>query len=80
MSDKIFEEELAAYRKALPDWVEQEGKWALILRSEIAGVFDTREEATDQGYEKFGLAQFLVKPIHQVEPVYFMGGALMRVS
>jgi len=74
-----FEKELETYRKALPDWIEQEGRWTLILGEEIGGVFDSREEATDQGYEKFGLAQFLVKQIHQVEPVYFMGGALIRI-
>ncbi len=78
MSDTIFEEELAAYRKALPDWMEQEGKWVLILGSEIAGVFDSFAQAIDEGYERYGLAQFMVKPIHQVEPVYFMGGTLMR--
>lgn len=74
-----FEKELETYRRALPDWIEQEGKWTLIFGDEIGGVFDSREEATDQGYEKFGLAQFLVKQIHQVEPVYFMGGALIRI-
>jgi len=74
-----FEKELETYRRALPDWIEQEGRWTLILGDEIGGVFDSREEATDQGYEKFGLAQFLVKQIHQVEPIYFMGGALIRI-
>jgi len=74
-----FEKELETYRRALPDWIDQEGRWTLILGDEIGGVFDSREEATDQGYEKFGLAQFLVKQIHQIEPIYFMGGALIRI-
>lgn len=74
-----FEKELEAYRKALPDWVEEEGRWTLILGDEIAGVFPGFAEAIDAGYEKYGLAHFMVKQIHQVEPVYFMGGALMRV-
>jgi len=75
----IFERELETYRKALPDWIEQEGKWTLILGEEIGGIFDDFAQAIDAGYEKYGLQQFLVKEIHQVEPVYFMGGALMRV-
>ncbi len=75
-----FEKELATYRAALPGWVEQEGKWTLILGDEIAGIFDTREEAIDLGYDKYGLAQFMIKQIHQVEPVYFMGGAFMRLK
>ena len=74
-----FEKELATYRQALPNWVEEEGRWTLILGDEIAGVFDTFAEAVDCGYEKYGLAHFMVKPIHQVEPVYSMGGALWRV-
>ena len=76
----IFEEELAAYQQALPDWVEQEGKWVLIRGHEIAGIFDTREEAIDCGYKRYDLDQFMIKQIHQIEPVYFMGGALMRVK
>lgn len=76
----MFETELETYRRALPEWAGQEGSWTLISGQEIAGVFSSREEATDQGYERFGLAQFLVKQIHQVEPVYFLGGALMRAS
>lgn len=75
----MFETELETYRKALPGWVEEEGKWTLILGDEIGGVFDSFALAIEQGYEKYGLAQFMVKQIHQVEPVYFLGGALMRV-
>ncbi len=75
-----FEKELETYRRALPNWVEEEGRWTLILGDEIAGVFDTREEATDEGYEKYALAHFMVKQIHQVEPVYFMRGSLGRVG
>ena len=74
-----FEKELATYRAALPNWADQEGRWALILGEEIAGVFDDFADAIDHGYEKYGLAHFMVKEIHQIEPLYFMGGALMRV-
>ena len=74
-----FQKELETYRKALPNWVEEEGRWTLILGDEIAGVFDTFAEAVDHGYEKYGLAPFMVKPIHQVEPVYFMSNVITRV-
>ena len=67
-----FEKELETYRNALPNWGEEEGRWTLILGDEIAGVFDTFAEAVDCGYEKYGLAHFMVKPIHQVEPVVYL--------
>lgn len=44
-----------------------EGKFVLIQGSSVIGVYDTRADALNIGYEKFGAAPFLVKEIVQVD-------------
>ncbi|HTU25050.1 MAG TPA: hypothetical protein VMF30_06620 [Pirellulales bacterium] len=44
-----------------------EGKFVVICRDVIAGIWDTYERALDAGYVQFGLAPFLVKQIKRHE-------------
>jgi hypothetical protein len=46
---------------------KSEGKYVLIHREEIAGIFDTEKDAIDQGYERFGNVPFLVKQVVKIE-------------
>ena len=48
-----------------------EGKFVLIHGNEIAGVWDTYQDALGAGYRQFGLDPFLVKQILSIERVQF---------
>lgn len=63
--------EYATYLKKLPILAHEEGKFALLHHSDLAGVFETYQDALAAGYQKFGLKPFLVKQIAATEnPVY----------
>lgn len=54
-----------------------EGKFVLIFRDQVAGVFDSERDAIRQGYERFGNVPFLVKQIVRVEtPENFVSNLL----
>lgn len=64
----ILEKEVATYRRVLPQLLAQEGKFVLIQGDLVAGVFESREEALDAGYDRFGFATpFLVQQIRADE-------------
>ena len=67
-----LEKELETYRKKLPEWKSQEGKFVLIHGEEVADFFSTYEDAIKSGYQKYKLEPFLVKRIHATEPVFFV--------
>ena len=67
-----LEKELATYRKELPSLLAQEGKYVLIHGDEMAGIWDTQEDAVQAGDERFGLEPFLVKQILKIEPAPFV--------
>lgn len=64
-----LEKELATYQHKLPGLLADEGKFVLIHGDDVAGIWDTYEEAVNQGYKQFGLKTFLVKRIEWVETV-----------
>ena len=66
-----LESELATYEKRKDELLAHEGKYAVVHRDEIAGVWDTYEDALQAGYEKYKLEPFLVKRIERVERVLF---------
>jgi hypothetical protein len=63
----VFERELEVYRARLPELLGDEGKFAVLLGDEVAGVFDDHDEAVDAGYLRYGKAPYLVKRI-ELEP------------
>jgi len=65
-----LEKELATYRRKLEELVAHEGKFVLIHGDDVAGTWDTYEDAIQAGYEKFNLEPFLVKRIEWVETVH----------
>ena len=67
-----LEKELATYRRQLPHLLASEGKYSLICGDEVAGVWDTYEDALRAGYERFGLEPFMVKQILATERVLFV--------
>lgn len=64
--------ELATYNTNLPALLKHQGKFVLIKGEEVVDMFDTYGDALKQGYEKFGLEQFLVKRIMPTEQVSFI--------
>lgn len=61
---RIFAEERAVYEASKSQLLAQhQGKFALILGGEIAGVFDTDINALQAGYEKFGPVPLFIQQI-----------------
>lgn len=73
-----LERELATYHENLMELLASQGKYVLIRDSEIAGCFDSYERALGAGYERFGLASFLVKTIQQAEPLLYFSRDMPR--
>ena len=68
-----LQEELRTYDENKDRLVaESEGKYVVIHKDEIAGVWDTYEDALTAAYERFGLEAFLVKQIQSIEQVQFI--------
>ena len=70
-----LETELATFQRELPALLADpanRGTFALVHGESVAGCFPTFDEALAAGYERFGLAPFLVKEVtdHE-EPRYF---------
>lgn len=70
MADAL-ELELATYKKMLPSLMKDEGKFALIFKTDLLGVFSTYEDALRAGYERAKLEPFLVKKISGAEAVAY---------
>ena len=73
--DPIYRECLTYRREAGRLLAEgREGKIALIKGDEIIGVFDDEDEAMRVGREKYLMQPFMVQPILEWEPVFYMFG------
>jgi hypothetical protein len=59
-------EEICTYFRELPRLLEegQEGKVALIKGGELISLWDTFEEAMQEGVDKFGIVKFMAQPIN----------------
>ncbi|MGA2498703.1 MAG: hypothetical protein ABSH20_13240 [Tepidisphaeraceae bacterium] len=73
----MFERELDTYTHHLPELLQHEGKFAVIHDREVAGLYDSYEDAVAFGYDQFGLDDFLVKQIQAVEQVQFITRAVL---
>lgn len=69
--DVDFSAELTTYEEHLPELLDSEGKFVLILGKEVSGPFGSYGDALDAGYEKYGLKPFLVKQIRAAEPIQY---------
>jgi hypothetical protein len=66
-----LERDLAAYKDLLPTLTASEGKFALLYKGELKGIFDSYADALDAGYKMAGLDPFLVKQIATTEYVAY---------
>jgi hypothetical protein len=65
---ELLSAELETFEKHRDQLVgKSEGRFALVYKDQIVGVFDSERDAIAQGYERFGNVPFLVKQVLKVE-------------
>ena len=65
---KKLEIELATFEKNRDRFVATaEGKYVLIHRRQIVGLYESEWDAIDEGYRRFGNVPFLVKQITRLD-------------
>lgn len=62
-----LDQEIATYNRHFSELLVQQGKFVLIKATEIAGIFDSYQDALTAGYQRFKLNVFLVKQIIAAE-------------
>ncbi len=67
-----LEKELETYRRVLPTLMDKLGKYVLIHDDKLESVWETYEDAIQEGYRVFKLQPFLVKQIQTPEQVHFI--------
>jgi hypothetical protein len=68
-----LDQELATFQAKLPELLRQDaGRFVLIHGDDVAGVWDTKAAALEEGYRRFGLDAFLVKRIVANEKPLFV--------
>jgi hypothetical protein len=73
-----LERELATFHAKLPELLATAaGKYVLIHGAEVAGAWDTKAQALEEGYRRFGLEPFLVKQLVAVEQPLFVPRGLV---
>lgn len=73
-----LEHEMATYQAHLLELLANEGKYAVVRGEEIAGAYDSYDDALQAGYDRYGLVPFLVKKISRVEPIQYFSRDLPR--
>ena len=69
----VLDEELRTYESHKAELLTTDkGKFVLIKRDKVVGIFVAEEDALDRGYREFGRPPFLVKQILEVDPVLHM--------
>jgi hypothetical protein len=63
--------EIATYNRHLPELLAQQGKFVLIKGTDVAGTFDSYQDALTAGYQRFKLDCFMVKQIIPAERVAY---------
>jgi hypothetical protein len=75
----MLEKELETYKKELQTLLQNAGKFVLIHEDKVAGVWDTYQDALQEGYRVFGLKPFLVKQIQAVETVHHINRDVLPI-
>lgn len=68
--DAKLAEEIATYRKMLPQWSDREGQFVLIHGSKVEGFYEDYLSAVQAGYGTFGIIPFLVKKVMSERQVH----------
>lgn len=75
---QLLDTELKTYSRQRDNLLgTAEGKFVLIRKDQVIGVYDSKIDAITQGYQQFGNVPFLVKQIVRIEtPLNFMSNIL----
>jgi hypothetical protein len=64
-----LEIEIERYKELLPELLQSsEGKFAVIKGRDLIGVFDDMDEGYRAALDKYGVTNFLLRPVRAVEP------------
>jgi len=55
--------DIAAYEKLLPSLKGSIGKWVLVYKQELLGIFDALELAPGEAVKRFGRGPYLIRQI-----------------
>ncbi len=70
--------EQAVYEANLTGWLSgHEGEYVLIKGDQVAGFYESRDEALTAGYSRFGIGPLFVKQVWPSEPVHHIPNALI---
>ena len=74
----VLAKEIRTYEKHRDDLLTgSEGRYVLIKAEKVAGTFESKLDAIQEGYRRFGNVPFLVKKIVKIEvPLDFVSGLL----
>lgn len=65
-----LEKELQFFEAHRAEWLQHhQGKFALVVGEELAGVYDSPQTAFEAGIDKFGNIAMLIKQILPTDPV-----------
>ena len=74
-----LEQELEVYRNRLPDLLRSDrGKFVLIHGGRVDSIWETLDRALQEGYNRFGIAPFLVKEITEQEQEQYFSRNVAR--
>ena len=62
-----LEKELATYQQELHKLIANTGKFVVIHEDKVSGIWETYQDALQEGYRLFGLEPFLVKEIQALD-------------
>jgi hypothetical protein len=71
-----LEKDLAEFNKQLPELQQKTGKYAVFIDGTLLGIFDTTQQAFENGYAKAGLKPFLVRQITAIPVVQHFSRAV----
>ncbi len=64
----ILDDELKTYEQQRDSLLgSAEGKFVLIWKDQVVGIYDSKMDAIAEGYQRFGNVPFLVKQIVRIE-------------
>jgi hypothetical protein len=69
-----LESEVAYYKTHKEEFLEHEGKFVVIHGEDVAGFWETYEDALQVACREFGLQPFLIKKIEAKEQKHYIRG------
>jgi hypothetical protein len=73
---RVLDDEIETYERHKPELLAKaQGKYVLIKGENIIGIYDTDNEAINQGYRQLGHVPFLARRIQEEPEIVVIGGS-----